>query len=73
MLRRRGDLSGQSLYIAVFKMLGTLLSSTMFYARNPSSLLMNTLYISIFIFDALYIALVYAKHQDLGLSPWRRF
>jgi len=74
MLRRRNDLSGQSLYIAVFKMIGTILPAIMLYARNPASLLMNTLYISIFMFDALYIMLLYAKHKQLGIrQPWRRF
>jgi hypothetical protein len=73
MLRRRNDLSGQSLYIAIFKMIGTILPSILFYARNPASVLMNSLFISIFIFDAVYIVLLYAKHKELGLQPWRRF
>ena len=72
MLRRRDDLSGQSIYIAIFKMIGTLLPSILFYARDPSSLMMNSLYISIFIFDALYVVMLYVKHKDLGIQPWRR-
>jgi hypothetical protein len=73
MLRRRNDLSGQSLYIAIFKMIGTILPSLLFYARHPSSLLLNSLYISIFIFDALYVVMLYAKHKELGIQPWSRF
>jgi hypothetical protein len=73
MLRRRNDLSGQSIYIAIFKMLGTLLSSILFYIHYPPSLLMSSLYISIFVFDVVYIVMLYAKHKELGIQPWRRF
>jgi hypothetical protein len=73
MLRRRGDLGGQSLYIAIFKMIGTILPSILFFARNPESILMNTLYISIFIFDFIYVGLLYKKLQELNIHPWRRF
>jgi hypothetical protein len=72
MLRSRNNLSGQSLYIAIFKMIGTMLPAILFYARNPSSVLMNSLYISIFIFDALYIVILYVKHKELGIQPWHR-
>jgi hypothetical protein len=73
MLRTRNTLDGQSIYIAVFKMLGTLLASVYIFLLVPSSLLMNTLFVSIFGFDLLYSLLVYAKHRELGLQPWRRF
>jgi hypothetical protein len=73
MLRSRNDLSGQSLYIAIFKALGTLVASIYFYISHSPSLLMVTLYISIFIFDVLYIAMLYVKHKQLGIQPWRRF
>jgi len=72
MLCRRDTLNGQSLYIGIFKMIGTLLPSILFYARDSSSLLMNSLYISIFIFDALYVVILYVKYKELGLQPWRR-
>ena len=72
MLRRRNDLSGQSIYIAIFKMFGTLLPSIMFHASHPSSFLLNSLYVFIFIFDLIYLVMLYAKHKELGISPWRR-
>ena len=72
MLRTRNDLSGQSIYVAIFKMVGTILPSILFFARNPSSLLMNSLYIFIFVFDVLYFIMLYAKHKELGIEPWRR-
>jgi hypothetical protein len=65
MLYRRNDLSGQSLYIGIFKMIGTILPSILFYARNPGSILMNSLYISIFILDLVYVGLLYARHKEL--------
>jgi hypothetical protein len=73
MLLNRPDLKGQSLYIAIFKMLGTLLPSILFYLRFPASPFLNFLYIAILIFDGLYVALVYARSRALGLDPWRRF
>jgi len=73
MLLRRNDVSGQSVYIAVFKMLGTVLSSILFYLLYPSSFLLNFFYIAIFVFDWLYLILLYTKHQELGINPWRRF
>ena len=73
MLRSRNSLSGQSIYIAIFKMLGTLLPSIMFHASHPSSFLLNSIYIFIFIFDLIYVVMLYAKHKELGIQPWQRF
>jgi hypothetical protein len=73
MLLRRGDVSGQSVYIALGKMLGTLLPSILFYLRYPASVLLNFLYIAIFIFDLIYFVMLYAKHRELGIDPWKRF
>ncbi|HEY3305054.1 MAG TPA: hypothetical protein VGL70_16130 [Candidatus Binatia bacterium] len=72
MLFRRGDVSGQSIYIALFKMLGTLLPSILFYLRFPSSVLLDFLYVAIFIFDLIYLVMLYAKHRELGINPWKR-
>jgi len=73
MLLRRGDVSGQSIYIALFKMLGTLLPSILFYLRFPASVLLDFLYAAILIFDLIYLAMLYAKHRELSVDPWRRF
>ena len=72
MLLRRNDLKGQSIYIALFKMIGTVLPSILFYTNYPALALLNTLYIAIFIFDALYLVMLYAKHKELGINPWKR-
>ena len=73
MLLKRRDVSGQSVYIALFKMLGTLLPSILFYLRFPTSVLLNSLYVSIFVFDNIYLVMLYAKHRELGINPWTRF
>jgi hypothetical protein len=73
MLLRRKDVSGQSVYIALFKMLGTLLPSVLFFLRFPSSILLNFLYVSIFVFDLIYLILLYSRHRESGISPWKRF
>jgi hypothetical protein len=73
MLLKRRDVSGQSVYIALFKMLGTLLPSLLFYLRFPTSVLLNSLYVSIFVFDSIYLVMLYAKHRELGINPWTRF
>jgi len=73
MLWKRRDVSGQSVYIALFKMLGTLLPSILFFLRFPNSVLLKFLYVSIFIFDIIYLVLLYSKHGELKINPWKRF
>lgn len=72
MLLNRQNVRGQSIYIALFKLIGTLLPSILFYLRFPTSLLLNFLYVAIFIFDSIYVVLLYDKHRELGINPWRR-
>jgi hypothetical protein len=72
MLLKRQNITGQSVYIAIFKMIGTLLPAVLFFLRFPTSPLLNFLYISIFVFDLIYVALLYAKHRELGINPWLR-
>ena len=73
MLLRRNNVSGQSMYIALFKMFGTLLPSILFFMHFPSSYLLTFLYFAIFTFDLIYVVMLYAKHQELGINPWQRF
>lgn len=55
------DLQGQSLTIAYFKMIGTLLASILCYSLYPQSILLTVMYIMIFMLDIVYILLVYSK------------
>jgi len=68
---RRKDLSGQSVYIALFKMVGTALPSILFFSFAPTSILMNTLYVGILFFDILYTILLYKKTIAIGVNPWK--
>ena len=54
----RGNIKGQSLAIAVFKMLGTLCASIAFYLYFKTSLI-TIISIAILIYDWIYIVLVY--------------
>ena len=72
MLLKRQDVKGQSIYIALFKMAGTLLPSILFFLRFPFSPLLNFFYVAIFVFDLIYAVLLYAKHRELGINPWKR-
>ena len=74
MFFKRGDtLRGQSIFIAVFKMLGTTLTSFHFYILEPvsqSSIVLPILFIFIFFFDLLYIVLIVKQYvkKDKSLT-----
>jgi hypothetical protein len=64
--KREKALRGQSIFIAVFKMLGTALTSIHFYFFEPvsqSSIILPMLFISIFIFDLLYTILILKQYR----------
>ncbi len=63
MLLQRQSTRGQSIWIGVFKMVGTLLPSLLFFFSQPNAPYMNFLFISIFIFDLLYIVLIYRQQK----------
>ncbi len=71
MYRNRSNLSGQSLWIAVCKLLGTLLASVAFYAMTSlgKSNLMVYLFVSIFLFDIMYVALIYQRKGRHDRTP----
>ena len=96
MLIRRDDICGQSLYIALFKCLGTLfaflslffvsaadiitqsnfqaaLTGIIGYRAYPLTPLIKVLYPINFIFDILYIVLLYRKCREKEINPWTRF
>jgi hypothetical protein len=73
MLLRRNNVLGQSVYIALFKMVGTIIPSITIYYMYPTSILLNFLYLAIFVFDIMYVFMVYQKSKEAGLNPWKRF
>ena len=70
---KREDAAGQSLYIALCKMIGTVFPSLLFYLYFPNSYLLILLYTGIFIFDLVYFLLLYFRLKALSVSPWRHF
>lgn len=72
MLLERNSVSGQSMYIAIFKMLGSLSASLLFFQHYSSSILLNFLYVTISIFDCIYVVLLYLKHRENAINPWKR-
>jgi hypothetical protein len=66
MLYRRGSLRGQSIAIAVSKLLGTALASLAFFLYTTishHSVLLPFLYVSILIYDVIYVAMVYKQQR----------
>jgi hypothetical protein len=75
-LFRRDNLRGQSIYIGLFKMLGTALISAAFFLYEPiaqGSVLLPFLFISIFVYDLIYIDLIYQKYREHDISLLQRF
>jgi len=72
LLLKRDQVAGQSMYIALSKMVGTLFPSLLFYLYFPHSYLLILLYGGIFLLDLVYVLLLYSKFRALGLPPWRK-
>jgi hypothetical protein len=71
MLINRKGIGGQSVYIALFKMIGTGLSSTAFFLYRPiaqDSTLLQFLFVSIFVFDLIYTIGIYRKCKNNKIS-----
>ena len=76
MLFRRNDPRGQSIFIAIFKMLGTAMASLAFYLYKPitqGSYLFYFLFISILAYDLIYTAMIYQKYREKNIPLWGRF
>ena len=83
MILKRKSIAGQSIYIALFKLIGTVFASLCFVIAPypnaahpgtpaPGELLWPLLYAAIFAFDAIYVALVYSRCKAEGVDPWKR-
>ncbi|MFJ7952513.1 hypothetical protein ACIQZG_13400 [Lysinibacillus sp. NPDC096418] len=62
LLLYRGNLKGQSLAIAIFKMLGTLCASIAFYLYFKTNLI-TIISVAILLYDWIYIGLVYKLYR----------
>lgn len=72
MLLSRSDIKGQSIYIAIAKMIGTACASISIYLSFPSSMLLIFLYLSIFLFDLVYSVLLHIKIKEQWINLWKR-
>lgn len=61
MLLRRDDLRGQSMSIAVFKLIGTVCASIVSFSFYPDSLLLLFLYFVTFFYDMLYVMMLHKR------------
>lgn len=68
----RGNVEGQSVYIAINKWLGSLAAYAFMLADNVSSPLVNILYAVVFLLDVGYVLLVYRRSKLEGINPWKR-
>jgi len=71
MLVRRNNVDGQSIYIAIFKMLGTLAPTILFSIQTGSKLIL-IFGIGFFLYDLIYIGMLYQKFVELKLNPFTR-
>ncbi|MEN9353687.1 MAG: hypothetical protein RL318_1012 [Fibrobacterota bacterium] len=72
-LIHRGSSAGQSLWIALFKLIGTVLPSILFHFKYPDTILLNTLFVLIFLFDCLYLGLLWRRLVQEGGKVWGRW
>jgi hypothetical protein len=71
MLVGRNGVRGQSMTIAVFKWLGTLAPTIQVYGQTGSNLIL-VLGVAIFVYDVIYIAMLYRQFAESGLNPFTR-
>ncbi len=69
MLVSRNSVSGQSIYAAIFKWIGTAVPTIQFSIQTCSKLIL-ILGLGCFFYDALYTAMLYGKFRELGLNPF---
>jgi hypothetical protein len=67
----RSDVRGQSMTIAIFKWLGTLAPTIQLYCQTGSNLIL-ALGASIFVYDVIYIAMLYRRFAEAELNPFTR-
>ncbi len=72
MINQRGNVEGQSVYIAISKWLGSLAAFGFMLADGVLSPVVNVIYAVVFLLDVLYIWLVYNRSHAEGINPWRR-
>ena len=75
MLLRRGNVRGQSMYIALCKLVGTALISVELLRthRDPEPAFLALLAAGTFVLDVVYSVLLYGKLREERIPAWARF
>jgi hypothetical protein len=73
MMLRRGSVAGQSVYIALGKLIGTVAAWAYVVVDHEPSLVVNIIAPAILVLDTIYTTLVFQGCRAAGLNPWRRF
>lgn len=74
MLASRGDLRGQSIYIALFMLLGNLGAFLFDRTAAPRMPGLVTFLAGLSLtVNGIYVVMVYLKAREMGLNPWRQW
>jgi hypothetical protein len=71
MLARRGSAAGQSIYIALCKLLGSALPAIRLHFTLPEQKVLHGLFLVVLVLDSLYVVMLYERCRLAGRSPWR--
>lgn len=72
LLIRRRSVKGQSLYIALSRMIGTLALIPAQYLLTPKSKFLAFTYVAFLVFDLIYVTLLARQCRQEGINPWKR-
>ncbi|WP_143735055.1 hypothetical protein [Methylocaldum sp. 14B] len=72
LLARRGSTRGQSVYIVLTRMFGSIVLIPAQYVQTPESILLPFLYAGFIVFDAIYLFLLVRQCRSEGINPWAR-
>lgn len=70
-LVKRKSSAGQSLYVAICKMMGSALAGLNTLILFPSRHLVLSWFVMILVLDLIYIRMIYRQIRSEGQSPWR--
>jgi hypothetical protein len=73
LLLRRQSVRGQSLYIVLSRMLGSIVLIPGQYVQTPHSIFLVYVYVAFVVFDSIYIMLYLRQCRLENINPWTRF
>ena len=72
MIINRGNIKGQSIYIAIFKTIGTIFAYIISVGIKQNVPIIDWLFWITLVFNLFYIYLVYTYTKAEGINPWKR-